>query len=105
MKLLFLLWVAAQFGLMAGSAAVPSELPLSLEPNLGQWESSIRFLGRSRGLQIVFTDQGPSLRTSLGRIEMEMLGTQRSSPEGQGPGNGISNYLPGCPRSPSRRLR
>ena len=45
-------------------AKAPFSLPVAFEPNIGQADPSIQFIGRGRGLSVYLTDRGINLEVS-----------------------------------------
>lgn len=83
------------FGLVFRSTAA---VPLSFEPNRGQFEREVRFVARSSGHRLVLTDSETAV--SAGSAVLRMRFTSRAAPlEGIEPTVGHSNYLRGPNRA------
>jgi RHS repeat-associated protein len=88
------------FCCVSGAAGGTADLPLSFEPNQGQWNSGIRFLARVPGWQVALTDRSAIIRGSHNQLQMDMLGAHPSAPQGEDAMEAVSHYFTGSdPRS------
>ena len=69
------------------------KVPLHFEPNVGQWDSRVRFLARGSGYTLFVSDTESVLRMKQAVLRMKLVGaTSTSSWEGVGRREGVSNY-------------
>ena len=91
------LFVAA----IAGPAARPNvTVPVFFEPNVGQTDASVKYLGRGRNATLWLTEAGPVLgvqaKPATGYVKLRFEGARRApAMEPELPQDGVSNYFLG----------
>jgi hypothetical protein len=94
-----MLRLAASFCFSAWMAvAARPQLPLSFEPNQGQWDRETKFLARGLDYTLEFDTRGISLLRSHGTVRMDFEGARPAVRiRGRGSRDGKANYLIGHP--------
>ncbi|MBZ5502781.1 MAG: choice-of-anchor D domain-containing protein, partial [Acidobacteriia bacterium] len=91
----------ARFLRGAGSANV--SLPLTFEPNVGQADPRVRFIGRGKGLVVTLTEQEIDVRAASGApqdgVRLRLAGSEGFVWRGDGKLRAQSNYFIGRDRS------
>src|SRR5580692_2168764 len=103
---LFAIFVCAVSGLAAAppdkgvgqGQAVMSKLPLRFEANRGQWDPSVQYATQGGGYDLLFTEQGPSLRFDRSHaIDVSLMnGNRQPVIEGLDPMKLRTNYMVGA---------
>jgi Beta-propeller repeat len=75
-----------------------SQLPLRFEANRGQWNPSVRYAARGGGYDLLFTEQGPSLRFSQSQsVDISLVnGNREPAIVGLDPMKAHTNYMIGA---------
>jgi hypothetical protein len=75
-----------------------SALPLRFEANRGQWDPSVHYAARGGGYDLLFTDQGPSLRFGRSQsIDISLVNSSRQPAiDGLDPMKAPTNYMIGA---------
>jgi hypothetical protein len=89
--------------IVAGNAALHS--PVAFEKNLGQFETSIRYVARTERYTLAVKDGGAVVAMPAQRVRLDLAGARRDAPfEELNRLPGVTNYLTGLARTTVRNV-